>query len=74
MNSQIANQFLATALWEIYYYQKLTELLILKLFFSRLVWEIALEISPNLWFQSGALEVLQEVIKTYLITKFERKS
>ena len=55
------------------HFQKTTELLIPKLSFSRLVWEIALEISPNLRFQSGALEALQEAAEAYLITEFERK-
>ena len=72
--SFIANQFLVSALREIRRYQKTTELLIPKLSFARLVREIASEISPNLRFQSSALEALQEASEAYLITEFERKS
>jgi histone H3 len=52
----------------------MTELLIPKLSFSGLVREIAQEISVNLRFQSGALEVLQEATEAYLVNEFERKS
>ena len=62
------------ALREIRRYQKSTDLLIPKLAFSRLVREIASEISPDLRFQSGALGALQEAAKAYLATEFERKS
>ena len=61
------------ALREIRRYQKSTDLLIPKLAFSWLVREIALEISPNLRFQSGALEALQEAAEAYLVTEFECK-
>jgi histone H3 len=62
------------ALWEIRKYQKSTELLLPKLSFSRLVREIASEISTDLRFQSGALEALQEAAEAYLVNEFERKS
>ena len=62
------------ALREIRRYQKSTDLLIPKLAFSRLVREIASEISPDLCFQSGALGALQEAAEAYLATEFERKS
>jgi histone H3/H4 len=62
------------ALREIRQYQKSTELLIPKLAFSRLVREIASEISSDLRFQSGALEALQEAAEAYLVNEFERKS
>ena len=62
------------ALREIRKYQKSTELLMPKLSFSRLVREIASEISTDLRFQSGALEALQEAAEAYLVNEFERKS
>ena len=52
----------------------MTELLIPKLSFSRLVREIAQEISADLRFQSGALEALQEAMEAFLVNEFERKS
>jgi histone H3/H4 len=61
------------ALREIRQYQKSTELLIPKLAFSRLVREIASEISTDLRFQSGALAALQEAAEAYLVNEFERK-
>ena len=45
-----------------------------KLSFSRLVREIAQEISTNLRFQSGALEALQEAAEAFLVNEFECKS
>jgi histone H3 len=62
------------ALREIRRYQKSTDLLIPKLAFSRLVREIASEISSDLRFQSGALGALQEAAEAYLVMEFERKS
>ena len=56
------------ALWEIQRYQKLTELLIRKLPFQRLVREIAQDLGKmSIRFQSGAIIALQEASKAYLV-------
>jgi histone H3 len=70
----IINSFLANALQEIRRYQKSTDLLLPKLSFSRVVREVAHNINPELRFQSGALEALQEAAEAYLINEFESKS
>ena len=61
------------ALREIRRYQKSAELLLPKLPFKRLVRKIAHDISKELWFQSGALEALQEAAEAYLVNQFEGK-
>lgn len=60
------------ALMEIRRYQKMTELLIPKLPFSRLIREICTAITPkDLRFQSSALLALQEASEAYLVQLFE---
>ena len=60
------------ALWEIWQFQKSTELLIRKLPFSWLVCEIALEVGKyNLHFQGSAIICLQEVAEAYLVSLME---
>lgn len=59
------------ALREIRQYQKSTELLIRQAPFRRLVREIANEITPDLRFQSTALQALQEAAESYLVGLFE---
>ncbi|CAI2179114.1 20324_t:CDS:2 [Funneliformis geosporum] len=64
------------ALREIKHYQKTTNLLILKLPFSRVIREIALEIlgpktGIGLRWQSAAILALQEATEAYLIHLFE---
>ena len=59
------------ALREIRRYQKLTELLIRKLPFARLVHEIAQDFKTDLWFQREAIAVLQEAGEAYLVGLFE---
>ena len=56
------------ALREIWHYQKLTELLIRKLPFQRLVREIAQDLGKmSIHFQSGAIIALQEAAEAYLV-------
>lgn len=55
------------ALGEIRHYQKLTELLIRKLPFQRLVREIAQDFKADLRFQSAAIGALQEASEAYLV-------
>jgi len=55
------------ALREIRKYQKSTELLVRKLPFQRLVREIAMQLTPDLRFQSMALLALQEAAEAYLV-------
>ncbi|KZT59780.1 histone-fold-containing protein [Calocera cornea HHB12733] len=62
------------ALREIRRYQKSTDLLVQKLPFSRLVREIALDmttINRNIRWQSSALRALQEATEAYLVHLFE---
>uniref|UniRef100_A0A3Q3EXQ7 Histone H3-like n=1 Tax=Kryptolebias marmoratus TaxID=37003 RepID=A0A3Q3EXQ7_KRYMA len=59
------------ALREIHHYQKSTELLIWKLPFQRLDWEITQDFKTNLSFQSSAIMALQEASKAHLVGLFE---
>ena len=59
------------ALREIHQFQKSTELLIKRLPFQRLVWEIAQDMKGRLNFASGAILALQEAAEAYLIGLFE---
>ncbi|KAI9768450.1 MAG: centromeric DNA-binding histone H3-like protein cse4 [Geoglossum simile] len=61
------------ALREIRQYQRSTELLLLKLPFSRLVREIAIMVSPSdsLRWQSQAIQALQEAAEAFLVHLFE---
>ena len=59
------------ALREICQYQRITELLIHKLTFQRLVWEIAQEFMLNICFQGIAMGTLQEATKAYIMGLFE---
>ena len=59
------------ALWEICWYQRTTELLIWKLPFQRLIWEIAQDIQFEIRFQGSAMGTLQEAIEAYLMGLFE---
>ena len=59
------------ALCEIRRYQKTIELLIRRLPFQRLVWEIAQDLKGRLNFASGAILALQEAAEAYLIGLFE---
>ena len=59
------------ALREIRRYQKSTELLIRRLPFQRLVWEIAQDFKGRLNFASGAILALQEAAEAYLVGLFE---
>ena len=59
------------ALREIRRFQKLTELLIRRLPFQRLVWEIAQDFKGHLNFASGAILALQEAAEAYLVGLFE---
>ena len=59
------------ALREIHRYQKTTELLIRRLPFQRLVWEIAQDLKGRLNFTSGAILALQEAAEAYLVGLFE---
>ena len=60
------------ALWEIWWFQKSTELLIRKLPFSWLVHEIALQVGkPDLHFQGSAIICLQEAAEAYLVGLLE---
>ncbi|MEE6469354.1 hypothetical protein FKM82_008597 [Ascaphus truei] len=52
-------------------YQKSTELLIRKLPFQCLVWEIAQDFKTDLCFQSSAVMVLKEASGAYLVGLFE---
>ena len=60
------------ALWEIWWFQKSTDLLIRKLPFSRLVHEIALEVGKyDLCFQGSAIICLQEAAEAYVVGLME---
>uniref|UniRef100_A0A3Q2ZA81 Core Histone H2A/H2B/H3 domain-containing protein n=1 Tax=Kryptolebias marmoratus TaxID=37003 RepID=A0A3Q2ZA81_KRYMA len=59
------------ALREIHHYQTSTELLIQKLPFQQLVWEIGQEFKTNLRFQSSAIMALQEASEAHLVGLFE---
>ena len=60
------------ALWEIWQFQKTTELLIQKLPFSWLVHEIALEVGKyDLHFQGSAIICLQEAAEAYILGLME---
>ena len=59
------------ALREIWKYQKSTELLIQKLSFMRLVWEIGQQFLTGIKFQGTAVMALQEASEAYLISLFE---
>ncbi|CAM0953869.1 unnamed protein product [Alopecurus aequalis] len=60
-----------TTLREIRWYQKITNLLILKLPFQRLVREIAHDFKTDLRFQSSAVSALQVAAEAYLVMLFE---
>ena len=51
---------------------KSTDLLVIKLPFQRLVWEIAQNFQMDLGFQSNAIMALQEVEEAFLIGLFEQ--
>ncbi|KAL2478643.1 histone H3.2 [Forsythia ovata] len=55
------------ALREIHKYQKFTELLIRKLPFQRLVYEIVHDFMADLRFQRSTVAALQEAVKSYLL-------
>ena len=60
------------ALWEIWWFQKSTELLIRKLPFSWLVHEIALQVGKSdLCFQGSTIICLQEAAEAYLVSLME---
>ena len=59
------------ALHEIWRYQRTTELLIRKLLFACLVWEIAQDFKTDFQFQREAIAVLQEAGEVYLVGLFE---
>ena len=59
------------ALREIRKFQKSTELLIRKLPFARLVYEIGQDFKTNLRWQSQAILALQEASEAYLVGLFE---
>ena len=59
------------ALWEIRRYQKTMELLIQKLYFARLVLEVAQDFKTNLRFQRSAIGALQEAAENFLIALME---
>ncbi|XP_068115953.1 histone H3-like [Hyperolius riggenbachi] len=61
----------SVALREIRRYQKLTELMIHKLPFHRLVREITQDFKTDLCFQSSAVMALQEASEAYLVGLFE---
>ena len=62
------------ALWKICQHQNITKLLICKLLFHRLVWEIDQNIKVDIRFQGITMGALQESAKAYLITLFEDTS
>ena len=65
-------QPVTVALWEIWQFQKSTELLIWKLPFSRLVCEIAQEVGKHdLCFQGSTIICLQEAAKAFLVSLME---
>ena len=59
------------ALHEIHHYQKSTELLIRRLPFQRLVWEIAQDFKIDLQFAVQTMAALQEAAEAYLVGLFE---
>ena len=59
---------------EIHCYQNLTDLLIRKLPFQRLVRETAQDFNTDLRFQVSAVIVLQEADEAYLVGLFEDKN
>jgi histone H3 len=59
------------ALREIRRFQKITDLLIKKLPFQRLVREIAQDYKVDIRFQSSAIMALQEAVEAYLVGIFE---
>ena len=59
------------ALREILKYQKSTNLLIRKLPFQRLVWELAFKFKSTLRFQASAILAIQEAAETYLVGLLE---
>ena len=60
------------ALWEIWQFQKSTELLIQKLLFSPLVHEITLEVGKyDLCFQGSTIICLQEAAEAYIVGLME---
>ncbi|XP_043927962.1 histone H3-like [Protopterus annectens] len=59
------------ALREIHCYQKSTKLLICKLPFQRLAWDIAQDFKTDLRFQSSAVLALQEASEAYFVGLFE---
>ena len=62
----------SVALWEIWQFQKSTELLIQKLPFLQLVCKIALEVGKyDLHFQGSAIICLQETAEAYVVSLME---
>ena len=59
------------ALWEICFYQKSCKLLIRKLPFLRLVWELLSEKKAGICIQDSAIYALQEASEAYIIYLFE---
>ena len=59
------------ALWEIHFYQKSCNLLIRKLPFLRLVWELLSEHKAGICIQASAIYALQEASEVYIIYLFE---
>lgn len=65
------NYHTAVALCEIHHYQKDTSSLIPKSPFQHLVREIVWELTPNICFQSLAIEALQKAAEAFLVVLFE---
>ena len=59
------------ALQEIYFYQKICNLLISKLPFLRLVWELLNEEKAGIFIQAAAIYAPQEASKAYIVYLFE---
>merc|ERR1719447_668085 len=59
------------ALREIRKYQQSTDLLLLKLPFSRVVKEIANKFKPDMRFQASALQALQVATEAHMVSLFE---
>ena len=74
----LSNHHIAVTLWEIRWYQKTSELLIVKVLFFWLIRGILLncnEISENLYqIQVSTLKTLQEAEEAYLMTEFSCES
>ena len=59
------------ALREIRQYQKATELVIRKLPFLRLVWEVGQDLKTDIRFKAAAIAAIQEAAEAYLVELFE---